>query len=124
MDNLKYGNNLKDKEIINILKKYNFLEMFTKFNKGVHTDVGIQGKSLSGGMQKCIINIRGMLRKGNIWVFDEPLAGLDTLSRQKMIKMIQELSNGKTLIIITHDKEILSIVNKVINLNKIQGTES
>jgi len=124
MDNLKYGNNLKDKEIINILKKYNFLEMFTKFNKGVHTNVGIQGKSLSGGMQKCIINIRGMLRKGNIWVFDEPLAGLDTLSRQKMIKMIQELSNGKTLIIITHDKEILSIVNKVINLNKIQGTES
>jgi len=124
MDNLKYGNNLKDKEIINILKKYNFLEMFTKFNKGVHTNVGIQGKSLSGGMQKCIINIRGMLRKGNIWVFDEPLAGLDALSRQKMIKMIQELSNGKTLIIITHDKEILSIVNKVINLNKIQGTES
>ena len=52
---------------------------------------------MSGGMQKIIMNIRGILKKGNIVVFDEPLAGLDAITRVKMIKMIdfQSLEIGK-----------------------------
>ena len=54
-------------------------------------------------------------------MFDEPLAGLDSRTREKMILMINDLCKGKTLIVITHDKEILRIMDKVIDLNKIQA---
>lgn len=115
-ENMKYGNNISDQKLIEILKKYNFFNIFKDINK----NVGYQGKALSGGMQKIIINIRGILKNGKIIIFDEPLAGLDGANRENMIKMIDEMTKGKTLIIITHDKEIFKIVDKIINLDKIK----
>ena len=38
-----------------------------------------------------------------------------------MIKMIDEMTKGKTLIVITHDKEIVGIMNKVINLQQLKN---
>jgi len=71
-------------------------------------------------MQKIIMNVRGILKKGNVVVFDEPLAGLDAITRVKMIKMIDDMTKNKTLIVITHDKEILGIMNKTINLHDMK----
>jgi ABC-type lipoprotein export system ATPase subunit len=66
------------------------------------------------------MNIRGILKKGNVIVFDEPLAGLDAITRVKMIKMIDDMTKNKTLIVITHDREILGIMNKTINLHDMK----
>ena len=53
----------------------------------VYSNVG--GNNLSLGMQ-IIILIRGILKSysGNIIIFDEPLAGLDFQTREKVIKLI------------------------------------
>ena len=74
-------------------------------------------------MQKIIILIRGILKsyRGNIIIFDEPLAGLDYNSRKKIINLILNETKNKTLIIVTHDKEILPYMNKVINIEKINN---
>ena len=53
-------------------------------------------------------------------IFDEPLAGLDNKTRQKIIKLINDKCANKTLIIITHDKEILPYMNKHINLQSLK----
>jgi ABC-type transport system involved in cytochrome bd biosynthesis fused ATPase/permease subunit len=118
---MKYGNKIDDKKIVSIVKKYGLDEIFNGLEKGLMSDVGNQGKSMSGGMQKIIMNVRGILKPGNVIVFDEPLAGLDAVSRKKMIKMIDEMTKGKTLIVITHDKEIVGIMNKVINLQQLKN---
>lgn len=121
ISNMKYGNKIDDKKLISIVKKYRLDEIFNGLEKGLMSDVGNQGKSMSGGMQKIIMNVRGILKPGNVIVFDEPLAGLDAVSRKKMIKMIDEMTKGKTLIVITHDKEIVGIMNKVINLQQLKN---
>jgi ABC-type multidrug transport system fused ATPase/permease subunit len=120
IENMKYGNNSKDTELVGILEKYGLVDNFKALTKGVHSDVGVNGKEVSLGMQKIIMNVRGILKKGEIIVFDEPLAGLDSRTREKMISMIDDLCKGKTLIVITHDKEILRIMDKSIDLNKLQ----
>jgi ABC-type multidrug transport system fused ATPase/permease subunit len=121
ISNMKYGNKIDDKKLVSIVKKYGLDEIFNGLEKGLMSDVGNQGKSMSGGMQKIIMNVRGILKPGNVIVFDEPLAGLDAVSRKKMIKMIDEMTKGKTLIVITHDKEIVGIMNKVINLQQLKN---
>jgi ABC-type multidrug transport system fused ATPase/permease subunit len=121
IENMKYGNNSRDAELIGLLKKYGLIDNFRALKKGVYSDVGVNGKEVSLGMQKIIMNVRGILRKGDIIVFDEPLAGLDSRTRKKMILMINDLCKGKTMIVITHDKEILQIMDKVIDLNKLQA---
>jgi len=120
LDNMMYGNDIKKDNLIALLKKYQLDENFKRLKKGVDSDVGNQGKGTSGGMQKIIMNVRGILKKGSIIIFDEPLAGLDAGARAKMIRLIDDMTKGKTLIIITHDKEILSITNKVIDLEKMR----
>ena len=119
IENMKYGNNTGDKELLGILEKYGLVDNFRALKKGVYSDVGVNGKEVSLGMQKIIMNVRGILKKGGIIVFDEPLAGLDSRTREKMISMINDLVKGKTVVVITHDKEILRIMDKVIDLNKI-----
>ena len=123
IENMKYGNNSGDKELLGLLKKYELMDNFRALKKGMYSDVGVNGKEVSLGMQKIIMNVRGILKKGSIIIFDEPLAGLDSKTREKMISMINDLCKGKTIIVITHDKEILRIMDKVIDLNKIQRGE-
>jgi ABC-type multidrug transport system fused ATPase/permease subunit len=124
LNNMKYGNNISNKEILALLQKYGLMDNFKALKKSVYSNVGVLGKEVSLGMQKIIMNVRGILKKGDIIMFDEPLAGLDSQAREKMILMINNLCKEKTLIVITHDKEILRIMDKVIDLNKIQAGES
>jgi len=120
LENMKYGNKIDNKKLIGIVKKYGLDVNFKNLELGLMSDVGNQGKSMSGGMQKIIMNVRGILKRGNVIVFDEPLAGLDAITRMKMIKMIDDMTKNKTLIVITHDKEILRIMNKTINLHDMK----
>ena len=123
IENMKYGNSNGEKELVGLLEKYGLVDNFRALKEGVYSDVGVNGKEVSLGMQKIIMNVRGILKKGEIIVFDEPLAGLDSGTREKMIRMINDLVKGKTVVVITHDKEILRIMDKVIDLNKIQNEE-
>jgi ABC-type multidrug transport system fused ATPase/permease subunit len=113
INNMKFGNNKTDNEIINLLKKYNLL---TIFKNSIYQEVEIGGRNISLGMQKIIFLIRGVLKDSEVYIFDEPLTSLDKETRKKVINMIRDYTNNKTLIIITHDNEILELVNKKIKL--------
>jgi ABC-type multidrug transport system fused ATPase/permease subunit len=113
INNMRYGNNKPDKDIINLLKKYNLLSIF---KNSLKQQVDIGGKNISLGMQKIIFLVRGILKDSEVYIFDEPLTSLDKESRNKVIKMIRDYTNNKTLIVITHDTEILDIVNKHVTI--------
>jgi ABC-type multidrug transport system fused ATPase/permease subunit len=125
INNMKYGNNKTDKEIIDFLSKYDLLTIFKNCDKNKDTCLNniIEGNGLnmSMGMQKIIFLVRGILKDSVVYIFDEPLTSLDPKTREKIINMIDKETKGKTLIIITHDKEISSIVNIEVNLLEIQG---
>jgi len=120
MYNIKYGNdNVTDEVINNIMSSYGIDNLFKNMEKGLNSICGPNGSNLSLGMQKVIIIMRGILKSnGKIYVFDEPLAGLDMNTRKKIIKLILDKTSGKTLIIITHDVEIIPYLDRTIDLNK------
>ena len=120
MYNLKYGNEKSELEIEKILKLYKLEEIYSELNDGYKTEVGINGGNLSGGMQKVTTLVRSILKPCGIIIFDEPLAGLDEKTRKKVMKMIFNECKDKTIIVITHDKEILPYLDRVININEIQ----
>lgn len=125
IDNMKYGSSYNDKFIIQLLNKYDLNNIFNGLKDGINNSIEFGGSNLSVGMQKVIILIRGILKsyKGNIIIFDEPLAGLDNNTRIKVIKLILNETKNKTLIIITHDKEILPYMDNVINIEKINNKQ-
>ena len=123
IDNIKYGNNSETEDIIKLLTDYQLLELFNGLKDGINSDSGVQGNNLSGGMQKVVILLRTILKSDEnnsyIVIFDEPLAGLDEKTRKKVIKLINDKCTGKTLIVITHDKEILPHMDRIVDLSEI-----
>ena len=93
--------------------------MFSDLPDGVHANAGTHGGNLSGGMQRITLLMRGILKPGKIMILDEPLTGLDGDTRMKVMDMIIAETKDKTLIVITHDKEILPSMDRVIDINKL-----
>lgn len=120
MHNLQYGNDKSEEEITTILRKYNLETVYDKLPDGIHSDVGVSGGQLSLGMQKVTMLVRGISRDTPVVILDEPLAGLDITTRGKVLKMIMTECASKTLIVITHDKEVLPYMDRIVNMNQLQ----
>lgn len=71
---------------------------------------------LSGGQQQRISFARATVIKPKLLVADEPTGNLDSLSGQLIIKLLQDFntSYGATVVLVTHNTELLSISNNLI----------
>jgi ATP-binding cassette subfamily B protein len=112
--NIQYGNNTSVAEIQQILKKYKLDTIYENLPNGIHTKAGVNGLNLSHGMQKVTIILRGLLKPSSVIILDEPLAGLDSNTRQKVLRLIMDYTENKTTVVITHDKEILPFMDHTI----------
>jgi ATP-binding cassette subfamily B multidrug efflux pump len=126
LNNMKYGNNKTDQEILDFLIKYDLLTYFnpdpTNPMLALQRMVETNGINMSMGMQKIVFLIRGILKENaSIYIFDEPLTSLDTDAKKKVLQMINNEVQYKTLLIITHDNEVKQIVNKTVRLKDLQS---
>lgn len=122
INNIKYGNkSASDSEIQNFIDKYKLDKIYSKLNNGIQTNAGVNGSKLSLGMQKITIILRGLFRNSDIVIFDEPLAGLDKETKEKVIDVINDIPKETTVLIVTHDPEILSHMDVVYPLKELHG---
>jgi ABC-type multidrug transport system fused ATPase/permease subunit len=124
MKNMQYGNDASAEEIKALLKKYDLLVVFSDIPDGIMASAGVNGGNLSLGMQKTVILVRGILKRNSVvYIFDEPVAGLDSNTRQKIMNMINTECAGKTVICVSHLAEIQEFVERVIPINKTTSVQ-
>jgi len=112
INNIKYGNDSSDERIIEILKKYNF---YNQLKDKLYTKTRMNELSL--GMQKVIIILRGILKDGyDTIIFDEPTVSLDVPTKESVLKMIFDVCNDKTVIIISHDPDVEKYCDRIENI--------
>lgn len=63
--------------------------------------------SLSGGQKQRVAIASAILADKSILVFDEPTSGLDYFHMEQTAKLIASLQDKKTIIIVTHDPELI-----------------
>ncbi len=78
-------------------------------------------KELSGGERQRVAVGRAIVRKPQIFLFDEPLSNLDAALRTEMRAELKSLQRhlGTTMVYVTHDQtEAMTMGDKIVVLNK------
>ncbi len=86
--------------------------------------LGLEGREhhlpsqLSGGQQQRVAIARAIVNKPSMLLADEPTGNLDTKTSQEIIEIFKNLNDqGKTIIMITHEKDIAKNANRIVSIS-------
>lgn len=100
------------KKIIGLKAESLFLN--NNFNILLYLDRCID--SLSSGERQKVFLLRALSRDTSIYMLDEPTSNLDMESKSDLMILLNEMKADKIIIIITHDEQVLSYADKIINV--------
>ena len=76
--------------------------------------------TLSGGEQQRIALARTLIKPGNIILADEPTGNVDFDNKIMIMEIFKTMKNmGKTIIVVTHDRDLLDYFDTVFDLSDV-----
>ncbi|MCM3612230.1 thiol reductant ABC exporter subunit CydC [Planococcus sp. MERTA32b] len=79
-------------------------------------DVEEKGQNLSGGEKQRLAIARAILKKGEVWMLDEPVSSVDSKTGQLIYERLFEGQPDKTFIVVSHDLTGLEKMDQIIVL--------
>ena len=115
-DNLTCGTMLKDKNILDTIRAFDFLAAFQgKTEKEIlELDVKDRGSNLSGGQRQRIGLARGWLSGAPVLLLDEATNSLDYQGEERIIKFL--CTSNRTICMTTHHTELSGLFDKGIDI--------
>ncbi len=119
-DNLRYGKpDATEEEIWAALDKVSAGDVVRKLEKGLDSEVGEGGESLSVGEKQLLSFARAILSDPKILILDEATASIDTMTEKAIQDAILTVIKGRTSFVIAH--RLSTIVNADIILVVMGG---
>lgn len=104
-----------DAQVTEAAKHASAHEMIQRLPNGYMTEIGDDGVGLSGGQRQRVGLARALFGEPSFVVLDEPDANLDSDGNRALIRAIEGLrKDGKTVVIVTHRPNLLSVVDRMI----------
>ena len=117
--NVSYGFTDANKEdVINAAKIAGIHDFIESIPNKYNTIVGERGLKLSGGEKQRVAIARTVLKNPSILFFDEATSALDTSTEKEIIKNLNQISHGKTTLIIAHRLSTVSNADNIIVIDK------
>jgi ATP-binding cassette subfamily B protein len=117
--NIAYGNTGATKEeVISAAKNADIHDFITILPDGYETIVGERGLKLSGGEKQRVAIARTILKNPKIFFFDEATSALDTSTEKEIQKNLENVSKGKTTLIIAHRLSTAANADNIIVLDQ------
>jgi len=107
-----------DRAVLRAAEMAGVLEYLKDSQAGLDTPVGERGEALSGGQRQSVAIARALLYDPPVLILDEPTASLDPASEQRLLKRLMTLCQNKTVILITHKGSMLTLVDKILLLDR------
>ncbi|MCC6597905.1 MAG: type I secretion system permease/ATPase [Alphaproteobacteria bacterium] len=107
-----------DRAVLRAAEMSGVTEFLRDSAAGLDTQVGERGEALSGGQRQAVAIARALLYDPPILILDEPTASMDPASENRLKKRLLDLCHNKTTILITHKGAMLSLVEKLILIDR------
>jgi len=124
LNNLKLGRKGASLEyIVEKAKMFGAHETFVGLDNGYETEAGIKGNRLSGGQRQKISLVRAAVKDAPIFILDEATAAIDKGYEKTVMDLFLNKMEGKTVVMIIHQKDYLMKFDKVVFLanGRVQG---
>ncbi len=123
-ENIAYGKlDATDEEIYRAAKYANIHDYIITLEKGYDTQVGERGIRLSGGQKQRISIARVFLANPPILILDEATSALDSITERNIQKSLDELSEGRTTLVVAHRLTTIRKADVIIVITKDGITE-
>lgn len=109
-------NNIDKNKIFEITKKVQLFEYIESLPNTFDTFVGERGSRLSGGQIQRIGIARALYRDIELLILDESTNSLDAETENQIIHSINNLKREVTIVMISHDMNVLKFCNKIYDL--------
>ncbi len=107
-----------DRAVLRAAELAGVTEFLRDSQAGLDTNVGERGDSLSGGQRQAVAIARALLYDPPVMIFDEPTASMDPASENRLMKRLAVVTKDRTTILITHKGSMLSLVDKIILIDR------
>ena len=94
------------------------LETILEFPKGLHSDVGERGVSLSGGQAQRTTIARALIREPGIFILDDALSSVDANTEYRILEHLRKRQKHHTMILISHRISSIQGVDQIIVLDQ------
>ncbi|RLP81332.1 ABC transporter ATP-binding protein [Mycetocola lacteus] len=107
-DNILMGAVIEDAEIFALAFRLGVSNFLEGLPDGLDTQIGHEGVELSGGQKQLLYVFHALLLRPPVILLDEFASNLDRDSKAAISDALTELATESLIIVITHDKELLT----------------
>ena len=105
------------KRQIDACKRVGIHDFIMSLPDGYNTILKEDANNISGGQKQLLSLARALLTTSEIILLDEVTSSLDPHTTNKIINLLDDLKTDHTLIVITHNKDLMKVADKLIVLN-------
>ena len=118
MENILFGNpEAGEDDAVRACRALDCLDVFERLPKGLHTDAGERGDSLSLGQRQLACFARAWLADPRILMLDEATSAVDTATEYRLQVALERLMEGRTSIVVAHRLSTIRGADKILVLD-------
>jgi ATP-binding cassette subfamily B protein/subfamily B ATP-binding cassette protein MsbA len=115
-DNITCGHEIHEDVIRKACEAAQIMEWIASLPEGLETFVGERGGKVSGGQGQRIAIARAIVKDAPVILLDEPTSALDRDTSSHLITALKKLTEGKTVIHVSHNIETLSGCDRILRV--------
>ena len=110
--------NVTDERLAAAVEAAHLTEFVERLPNGLETPAGPRGSQLSGGQRQRVAIARAILRDAPILLLDEATSALDAESETRVQEALEELSQGRTTLVIAHRLSTVRAADKIVVMDR------